>query len=203
MNYRNLALSLGATLAAGIAMPATAQPFNGPYVGAQTGWVQNKIGTLETSVGRPQVDHSRDAVTTGIFAGYNLQPTSSIVLSAEAAVNFGIDDSVAGSQKDATATINPEYGFDLGIRAGYLVTPNTLVYGRGGYENVRASIDFRDINGTRYDKDNFDGWTVGGGVERAISDRISARVEYRYSDLGGGDSKFEQHQVLAGVAWHF
>ncbi|WP_339691775.1 porin family protein [uncultured Parasphingorhabdus sp.] len=186
-----------------IAMPAAAETFDGPYVGAQAGWIKNKIGTLETSIGNPQVDHSRDAATTGIFVGYNVRPTSSIVLSAEAAVDFGIDDDVTGSQKDATAMINPEYGFDLGIRAGYLVTPNILVYGRGGYENIRASIDFRDINGSRHDKDNFDGWTVGGGIERAITDHISARVEYRYSDLGGSGSKFEQHKVLAGVAWHF
>ena len=35
------------------------------------------------------------------------------------------------------------------------------------------------------------------------SDRISARLEYRYSDLGGSDAKFQQHQALVGVAYHF
>jgi len=64
-------------------------------------------------------------------------------------------------------------------------------------------VSIRDINGSRHDKDNFDGWSVGGGVERAITNRVSARVEYRYSDLDGNGAEFDRHQVLAGVAWHF
>ena len=198
-----LPLSLGLASLCAIATPASAQTFEGPYVGAQAGWSQNKLGTVETDGGAAQIDDSRDAATAGIFFGYNIQPANSIVLSAEGAVNFGFDDGVSRSQKDATARINPEYGFDLGVRAGYLVTDKTLVYARGGYENIRASVRLRNIEGAFSDKDNFDGWSVGGGVERAITDRISARVEYRYSDLGGSGTNFERHQALFGIAYHF
>lgn len=203
MKHPHLALVVGATFAAGIASPAAAENFDGPYVGVQAGWTQNKPGTIETDAGSAQIDRSRDAAAAGIFAGYNLQPADRVVLSAEGAVNFGFDDRVSRSQKDATATINPEYGFDFGIRAGYLVTSNTLFYARGGYENIRASVRIRDINGSRHDKDNFDGWSLGGGVERAITDHVTARVEYRYSDLGTHGADFDRHQILAGVAWHF
>ncbi|AJA08522.1 outer membrane protein-like [Sphingopyxis fribergensis] len=196
-----ISFALVASLAA--ANPAAAQTFEGPYVGAQAGWNQNKLGTVESDIGTAQVDRSRDAATAGIFAGYNIQPANGIVVSAEGAVNFGFDDGVTRSQKDAMGSINPEYGFDLGVRAGYLVTPNTLVYARGGYENIRASVRVLDLEGPRSGKDNFDGWTIGGGVERAVTDRISGRIEYRYSDLGGSGTKFERHQVLAGVAYHF
>lgn len=197
------AFLLGAVPGAGIAVPAAAQTFDGPYVGAQTGWAQNKVGTAETDAGTAQVDRSRDAATAGIFVGYNFQPIDRVVLSMEGGLNIGIDDRMTRSQKDATATINPEYGFDLGVRAGYLVTPNTLIYARGGYENLRASVRIRDIEGARREKENFDGWSVGGGVERAIASHLTARVEYRYSDLGGYGTEFERHQVLAGIAWHF
>jgi outer membrane immunogenic protein len=44
---------------------------------------------------------------------------------------------------------------------------------------------------------------VGGGVEQAITDNISARIEYRYSDLSDGDGKFDRHQALVGVAYRF
>lgn len=203
MKNSTLALSFCAVLAVSITVPAAAETFDGPYVGAQAGWTQSKLGTLETDVGTAQIDRSRDAATAGIFVGYNIQPADGVVLSAEGAVNFGFDDRVTRSHKDATAAINPEYGFNLGIRAGYLLTRNTLVYARGGYENIRASVSVRDIDGSRRSKDNFDGWSVGGGVERAITDKVSARVEYRYSDLGDHGAKFERHQVLAGVAWHF
>lgn len=198
-----LPLSLGLASLCAIATPASAQTFEGPYVGAQAGWSQNKLGTVETDGAAAQIDDSRDAATAGIFFGYNVQPANRVVLSAEGAVNFGFDDGVSRSQKDATARINPEYGFDLGVRAGYLVTDNTLVYARGGYENIRASVRLRSIEGAYGDKDNFDGWSVGGGVERAVTDRISARVEYRYSDLGGSGTKFERHQALFGIAYHF
>ncbi|MEI4509252.1 porin family protein [Sphingopyxis sp. CCNWLW253] len=202
MKYLLIPLALGLA-ATSYAQPAAAQSFEGPYVGAQAGWTQNKLGQLDTDVGTAQVDRSRDAATAGIFFGYNIEPVHRIVVSAEGAVNFGFDDGVARSQKDAMASINPEYGFDLGVRAGYLVTDKTLVYARGGYENVRASARLLDLEGPRSGKDNFDGWTIGGGVERFVTDRISARIEYRYSDLGGSGSKFERHQALAGVAWHF
>lgn len=202
---KNLALplSIGAAMAAGIAAPASAQTFDGPYVGAQAGWSQNKLGSVYTDLGPALIDDKRDSATAGIFFGYNIQPTAGVVLSAEGAVNFGFDDGLTRSQKDATAAINPEYGFDLGVRAGYLVTDKTLVYARGGYENVRTTVRILDLKGPRRGKDNFDGWSIGGGVERAVSDHVSARLEYRYSDLGGGGTKWDRHQVLAGLAWHF
>jgi len=203
VKYLALYLSLGAALGAGIAAPAAAQTFEGPYVGAQAGWSQNKLGPVDTDLGTARIHDKRDSATAGIFVGYNIQPTAGVVLSAEGAVNFGFDDGLAGSQKDASAAINPEYGFDLGLRAGYLVTDKTLVYARGGYENIRTAVRILDLEGPRRGKDNLDGWSVGGGVERAVTDRISARVEYRYSDLGGGGTKWDRHQVLAGIAWHF
>lgn len=68
---------------------------------------------------------------------------------------------------------------------------------------MRAAFRVTDTAGARYSKESIDGYSIGGGVERALSDRISARLEYRYSDLGGSDAKFQQHQALVGVAYHF
>src|SRR3546814_19052567 len=101
-------------------------------------------------------------------------------------------DLLSRAQKDASAAINPEYGFDLGVRAGYLVTDKTLVYARGGYENIRTRVQILDLEGPRRGKDNLDGWSVGGGIERAVPDHISARVEYRYRDLGSGGTTLER-----------
>lgn len=194
-------LALAAVLT--IAGPAAADTFEGPYAGVQAGWNRNKVGSAETDIGRADIDKSRDAAVAGVFAGYNYKPADRIVLSAEAGFNLGFDDHVTRSGRDTLAGIDPDYAFDLGVRAGYLVTDKTLVYVRGGYENMRASVRLVDGATSRYGKDTFDGWSVGGGVERAITDSVSARVEYRYSDLGGGSTRFERHQALLGVAYHF
>ncbi|WP_420145194.1 outer membrane protein [Sphingobium sp.] len=187
-----------------IATPAAAQEaFQGPYAGIEAGWNKNKVGSADTDVGIANVHTSKDSATAGIFAGYNYKVTDKIVLSGEAGFSMGFDDQATRSGGGTLASIDPEYTFDVGVRAGYLVNDKTLVYVRGGYENLRASVRINDATATRYGKDNFDGWSVGGGVERMLTDKVSARVEYRYSDLGGGDAKFQRHQALVGVAYHF
>lgn len=195
-------LVLAATLAT--ATPAAAQEaFQGPYAGVEAGWNKNKIGSADTDIGRASIGRSQDSATVGVFAGYNYKATDRIVLSAEAGFSTGFDDAVTRASRGSLASIDPDYTIDLGVRAGYLVDTKTLVYARGGYQNVRGAVRINDATAARYDKETFDGWSVGGGVERLLTQRVSARLEYRYSDLGGGDAKFQRHQVLAGVVYHF
>lgn len=51
--------------------------------------------------------------------------------------------------------------------------------------------------------DNLDGPQIGGGLEYAITDRISARATYRYSDFGTNDGQYDRHQTLVGVSYNF
>lgn len=195
-------LAIVAAIAA--AAPAAAQDaFQGPYAGIEAGWNKNKVGDADTDIGRTNVGRSQDSATAGIFAGYNHKVADRIVLSAEAGFSMGFDDAVTRSGGGTLASIDPERSFDLGVRAGYLVDDKTLLYVRGGYENLRSSVRIIDAAGSRYNKDTFDGWSVGGGVERMLTQKVSARLEYRYSDLGGSDTKFQRHQALVGVAYHF
>lgn len=41
------------------------------------------------------------------------------------------------------------------------------------------------------------------GIERRILKKISARLEYRYSDLSEGDGTFDRRRMLAGIAYRF
>jgi outer membrane immunogenic protein len=50
---------------------------------------------------------------------------------------------------------------------------------------------------------NLDGWQVGGGFEYAITDHVSARAEYRYSDFGTAGGQYDRHQTLVGVSYNF
>lgn len=175
--------------------PAFADAFQGPYAGVQAGWNHDRVRGADTDIGDLNVRDSRDSFVGGAFAGYNYKITPNVVIGAEGGFNLGADDAVRG----AGGVVDPNYSFDLSARAGYLVTPKTMLYVRGGYENMRARVS----DGTVQGHDTFDGWSVGGGVERAILDNVTARVEYRYSDLGSNGNGFDRHQALVGVAYHF
>ena len=196
----------GILLASSLALAGTAhaEPFHGPYVGAQVGWTKDKIGTLESDLGALGVHRSNDAFSGGIFAGYDYKVSPNFVIGAEAGFNMSTDDEVV-RRGDPAITVNPKHAFDLTARAGYLVTDNTLLYARGGYNNLRAKTTVAGAGAPMLrDTQTYDGWLAGGGIERALGDNVSTRLEYRYSDLsGGGGGKFDRHQVLLGVAYRF
>ncbi|SNT10804.1 outer membrane protein [Sphingopyxis indica] len=185
--------------AAATALPVSAQVFDGPYAGAQVGWNHDKIGRPDTDIGSIDIRNSEDSFTGGAFVGYNHKVAPRVVLGVEGGFEIAADDDV----RRGFAVVDPDYTFDVSARAGYLVDERSLIYVRGGYENSRASVRMTGPDGTLRGHDNFDGWSVGGGVERALTDRISARIEYRYSDLGGSGETFDRHKALLGVAYHF
>lgn len=184
---------LGAAIVALSSAPAVAQEFQGPYVGAQAGWSQDKA-----------IGDKQDAVVGGVFAGYDHELIPNIVLGVEAGFSLADVDKVGPVGPD-NASLDPRYSFDASARAGYVLGERNLLYVRGGYANTRAELT-RDVNDVAIsDRSSHDGWFVGGGVERKLLDNVSTRVEYRYSDLGDHDytGKYDRHQVLAGVAYRF
>ncbi|WOF44959.1 porin family protein [Sphingopyxis indica] len=196
---RKLSAAVAVLAFATSALPASAQVFQGPYVGGQVGWNHDKVGRADTDVGPIEIRNSRDSFTGGAFVGYNQTVAPHVVLGLEGGFEIGANDAV----RRGGAVIDPDYTFDVSARAGYLMDERSLIYIRGGYENSRASVRTIGVNGPIRDHDNFDGWSVGGGVERALTDRLSARIEYRYSDLGSSGETFDRHKALVGVAYHF
>ncbi|WP_141701935.1 outer membrane protein [Methyloceanibacter stevinii] len=71
-------------------------------------------------------------------------------------------------------------------RAGYLATPNTLVYGLAGWsyghfnvEDLPFSVGYGQISDF-----GSHGITVGGGLEQRLSSKWTLRAEYRYTNFG-------------------
>ncbi len=124
------------------------------------------------------------------------------MLGAEGGFSLGASDRIGPAGANA-ATIDPDYSFDLSARAGYVVGEKNLVYVRGGYANTRGDVTQTIANVTTSSKKTFDGWSIGGGVERKLTDNISARVEYRFSDFDADNYKYQRHQALVGVAYRF
>lgn len=184
------------------AAPAHAETFDGPYVGVTAGWELSDIADrIEAQPITGQA--SRDAVVLGGYAGYNLKATDRIVIGAEAGFSATVDDKTLAASAGKSLTIDPRYSFDVSARAGYLVNDKALVYVRGGYANTRVRTALDGLTGPVTSSDNLDGWQVGGGLEYAITDHISARAEYRYSDFGNNGGQYDRHQTLVGVSYNF
>lgn len=103
------------------------------------------------------------------------------------------DDYDSYSDVDAYWTLGDNWF--VGGRAGILANPETLIYGLAGYTRakVEAGLDtyaFEDAGlvGENYFEGQrsqwLDGFTVGVGSETMLTERISLKLEYRYTRLG-------------------
>ncbi len=194
--------------------------WTGFYVGVQGGyqWSEDRSTEFVTATGAPTgffQDFKPDGGLGGVHVGYNYQ-IDRIVLGIEGDAEFGrASDSIT----IAGNTFEAQKNWDASIRGRLGVTPmdRLLLYVTGGaaftelkYSLVSLANAFPPANATI----SKTGWTVGGGGELAVTDWLTARLEYRYVDFGttrfdwtavGGT--YEQHprfdEVLAGVSLKF
>ncbi len=170
-----------------------AKDWSGAYVGGTANWAHGKFGATG--------DRSAAGFGGGLYGGYNMQ-SGSIVYGAEADVNYGDND-----VRNSTFKMDQGVNGSIRGRVGYDLNP-VLVYGTAGVaaSNVKASQ-----NGTS-DKNTLLGWTAGAGAEAMVTDNITTRVEYRYSDynsknfnVGGGSvsSGYDEHSVRVGMGVKF
>ena len=94
--------------------------------------------------------------------------------------NFETNLSLLGLNIALTA----DRGYDLFGRLGYKPATGTLVYGLAGYASQHFELTSNVGLGDDYD---VHGWTAGAGIETALSDRWTAKIEYRYSEYDGYD----------------
>nr|WP_245275479.1 outer membrane beta-barrel protein [Mesorhizobium sp. LNHC229A00] len=89
-------------------------------------------------------------------------------------VNVGGGD-VYDTKVDWFGSIRASAGYAFG---------STLVYGTGGLAIGGVENRYLDGPADSYSEKNTKiGWTIGAGLEQAITDHWSANAEYRYVDL--------------------
>ncbi|KAB7645594.1 outer membrane protein [Polymorphobacter fuscus] len=191
------------------AAPVLAQdapiPFNGPFVGVQGGWQQDRQN-LRTTNGAVETRSTvkGDGFAYGGQIGYDFRLSPSVVLGAEVALT-------GRSGENDFNTFQLSQGRTIGAtaRLGTLVGPAGLVYVRGGYANARYTLD----DGLSRVSENRDGYTVGAGYEQMVARNVSARVEYGFSKFGkeelgasfGNQAELDytRHAVTAGLNLRF
>jgi outer membrane immunogenic protein len=181
--------------------PAVTPAFSwtGIYFGGQIGGVWGHDSAAIVNPGIPVAINLPFTVTTqslmgGLHAGYNLQVSQWV---------FGVEGSVDWLNLNksymvgicplfcAAATTNSNVQASVRGRVG-IAFDRALFYGTGGlavaeitntYNTTAFGGGFASISRQR------DGWTAGGGIAYAVTNNLSLRVEYRYSDFGSYTDK--------------
>ncbi len=206
---------------------AYAFSWTGAYIGGQMGYFGSRVsGPFTTSTGTNSAAYSinKSSFLLGAYAGYNYQFAGNIVVGVEGDIDAvlgnrgrrnGIIPLTGGPLYDVTA--RQTYNGAIRGRLGYAYD-RALFYVAGGFAfgNVKTTYanagaaPFLGVNSQRT------GYTLGAGLDYAITNNIIARLEYRYTDLGRksfnnptvgintADSvKARSNAVLVGVAYKF
>lgn len=195
----------GTAFAAEPPPPAPIFTWSGLYVGAQIGyaWGRDPVSwsgiSEDDELAGGTFSHSPQGVIGGAHIGYNLQ-INQWVVGLEGSVDgtslnntlvVPVNDFVGDTPGSITASSKPNVQGSLRGRLG-IAFDRALIYGTGGVALTGFDTTIVDTTGffTGLPGSNATftntraGWTVGGGIEYAVTDNWWVRAEYRYSDFG-------------------
>lgn len=167
----------------------------GGYVGLNAGY---GWGEADFNNGGVAFQDDFDGARFGGFVGYNWEVSSGFIAGVEADLNYDWNENSYAAGDVST-------GLNGGVRARLgFAADRALFYAAGGYTATGFNIE-----GPGVDVDEtLHGWTLGAGVDFALTDRVFTRVEYRYNDYGdrnilGVNTDFNQHVVGVGLGVKF
>jgi outer membrane immunogenic protein len=162
--------------------------WSGFYAGGHLGYLWGSTRVIENGV-VTDPNAPTNGVIGGLLAGVNWQ---------NGAVVYGLEADFGWTHARGTGIVPPPVLIDLPnhytvnwtgdvrVRAGYLVAPMTLVYVASGL--ALADFNFRQGGTTAAAAGNagaiFPGWTIGAGVDQALTNNLIGRLEYLYADYG-------------------
>jgi outer membrane immunogenic protein len=199
--------------------------WTGFYIGANGGFGGNNVNYSATVAGFPaNATLNSSGFLGGGQAGFNWQVSPLWVIGVETdfdGTDISSNASATGPFATATAGTKVDWFGTVRGRAGFLVAPNVLLYGTGGWAyghtTSSASAVLLGAGAGVSSSSTQNGWTAGGGLEYAFNPWLSFKTEYRYVDLGTANlasgavgpvvfsvnEKTTFHTVTAGLNFKF
>jgi len=223
-----------ATLSLGFVLPQSVladSKFDGFYAGVQTGYVEGKDKGKEYNDGVASGYTQKTTPDSGLiggFVGFNkvLENNMLVGIEADFESRGGSDKSLQKDEgvfdSDYPVKTKLKEAGSLRARLGYLFNEgNTLGYLTAGYATANIKRTFYSVGETPPSESEskwHNGWTLGFGAEHLVSEKISVKAEFRYSDYGretistaqvysdGYEEKQkyqDEQSIRIGVAYHF
>ncbi|MFC3071781.1 outer membrane protein [Shinella pollutisoli] len=170
---------------------APAAEYSEPAVGNWAGAYAGGTASWQKGVFKRQSGNKAYGAGGGVYGGYNMQ-SGQIVYGGEGDLNYsGIDsrNAVREAQQGLNGSVRARVGVDLNP---------VLLYGTAGVAASNAQME----DATSKDDRTLYGWTAGVGAEAFVTNNITARVEYRYSDYGKKDFNLDSGNVRSGLNDH-
>lgn len=169
----------------------------GGYTGLYLGYGFNKYKT-----NNPVGDLKDDNIKVGGYAGWNFQ-NDNIVYGLEGDAGYN------GAKKEELG-LTAKSGFDGSLRARLGVDMGPVMpYITGGVAGTQVKFSDATSSSSKFRV----GYTAGVGAETFLTDNVTARLEYRYSDFGKkdfelasgtvNDGRLQSHDIRLGVGYKF
>jgi outer membrane immunogenic protein len=199
----------------GLVDPVSARyDWTGFYSGAQLGYAWGGADAEDVTAG-DSFSYDPDGWVGGVHLGYNWQ-RDAVVAGLEGDLELAhIEDSDENGDIQVSSDVDWQGSLRGRVGASF---GNMLIYGTAGaaYAGFESRID----NEATSETDSFDnsrwGWTAGAGLEVGMTESVSVRAEYRYSDFGtktvasddaapGDTFEFDEswHSLRLGASYNF
>lgn len=184
---------------AAIDAASPAATWEGAYIGAHAGFGAGTVNWVFSGTDDGD-EYDVDGWVLGGQIGYNWQ-VDNIVFGLEADLSV----STISGDYETFATRDINWVASARGRIGYAID-SVLLYGTAGLAVANSTGTLFILNDTQ----THVGWTAGIGAEVMVSDNVSLKAEYRFSDYGAEsyyfdsiDTGFSTHTATVGVNFHF
>ena len=199
--------------------------FSGAYIGGSIGAINADSKSVEKFTNGEKTrftnQNEPEGLKVGGLVGYNYVTSKNVLLGVEVNYHFYGADDETNEKFDGviyeflSVESNIKQKATLKARLGYVFNNDkTLAFLTGGYATAKIKTSFQTIGfGRDAETQWHEGYLVGGGIEHFVNEKLTAKVEYNYTDYNNEKidgpygsiyhNRIDEHSVQVGLIYHF